>query len=188
MRIGIDIDDTITLTNEKLVEEAIKYDKTIGNRGFKNEESYYFKDKFYWNQEEIKKFFEIIRNNKIFFQLKERENSKEIINKLYEEGNEIYFITKRDSKGVASGSTKNWLKEHNYKYHKLFLDAEEKGTICYDNNIDIFIDNDINHINEVSKYNIKTILIETEFTKEEKNYNKKSNWDEIYNYIKEVEK
>jgi hypothetical protein len=48
------------------------------------------------------------------------ESSKDIINKWYDEGNEIHFFTARESKD--RDVTIKWLDENGFKYHGLIMD------------------------------------------------------------------
>lgn len=61
-RLGVDIDDTITYTNKYLIEEAIKYDKLIGGKGFKNKNAYNFTEMFFWNNQDKINFFGYLRD------------------------------------------------------------------------------------------------------------------------------
>ena len=64
MNIGIDIDDTIASTNEKLIETAIRYDKEVlGGRGFKNKDAYKFVEMFYWDKTNVNNFFTYVRKS-----------------------------------------------------------------------------------------------------------------------------
>ena len=47
-------------------------------------------------------------------------NSREEINKLYDEGNKIVFFTARESKDKEV--THNWLTQHGFKFHDLIMD------------------------------------------------------------------
>lgn len=48
------------------------------------------------------------------------ENSREIINKWYDEGHHITFFTARESKD--RGVTEKWLKDNGFNYHGLIMD------------------------------------------------------------------
>ena len=58
MVIGIDIDDTICSTNEKIIVEADKYDKEVlGGTGVKDEKAYEFTEMMGWEKEMKGQFF-----------------------------------------------------------------------------------------------------------------------------------
>ena len=50
----------------------------------------------------------------------EYPNAKNILNKWYDEGNQIHFFTARESKDREA--TETWLKEKGFKYHGLIMD------------------------------------------------------------------
>jgi uncharacterized HAD superfamily protein len=62
-------------------------------------------------------------------------NAKEIINKWYDEGNNIVFFTARETKDRQV--TLEWLDEHNFKYHGLIMDKPR----CKDGDEYVWIDN-----------------------------------------------
>ena len=67
MRIGIDIDDTVSNSNKKIIEEALKYDEEFLNgRGFKDKNGVSFMEKFYWNVYNVDDFFNRIRKGNFF--------------------------------------------------------------------------------------------------------------------------
>lgn len=189
MRIGIDIDDTISLTNKKLIEEALKYDKLhVRGRGFKNKNAYSFMEMFYWTVLDLDGFMKDVRSGKFFTTLEPVEGSVLNINKLYQEGNEIIFITRRQNDLKTRMKTKKWLKNMGFKYNKLVLGGEHKDEICNKYQIDFFIDNDLKNVIEVSSEGILCVLKGTRFNDVDSEYRRIESWDDIYDYIKEVEK
>lgn len=62
-------------------------------------------------------------------------NSREIINKWYDEGNVITFFTARESKD--RDVTEQWLKDNGFKYHGLVMDKPR----IKDNQEYVWIDN-----------------------------------------------
>ena len=98
MKIGIDIDDTVSKTNERLIEEALKYDREyVKGKGFKDPEAYSFMEMFYWSVVDVDNFLKRFRKGNAFYELDEKEDAALYISKLYDEGNEIYFITRRQN-------------------------------------------------------------------------------------------
>ena len=179
MRIGIDIDDT----HEVILPMARLYDKKHYNNENKDNDLI---GTFTWTDEEKDKFF----NN---FSLKYskylliKNNANTYINKLYDEGYEIYFITYRKFKN-AYRVTKKYLDDNNFKYHKLIVNSGDKGKICSDEHIDIFIDDSISHLDSAYKYNknIKLLLVDMPYNKNNNIYKRVFNWDDIYNIIHNI--
>ena len=187
MKIGIDIDDTIAYTNEKLIEAAVRYDKEcLKGRGFRDKDAYKFVEMFYWNKDNVQSFFNYVRGSNFFLELDVIPGALEYINKLYDEGNEIYFITYRTNKNpLVLEKTKKWLSDKGFKYHKLFMRSEDKGKVCKDIGVDVFIDNTYTHIEDALAYGIDSLLFNTIYNNDIDYDKRVYDWEEIYNYIKE---
>lgn len=187
MRIGIDIDDTISNTSDKMLVEAIKYDKQyVRGRGFKDKDAYSFMEMFYWTVLDVDGFYKLIRKGNFYSTVEPITDAVEYVNKLYDEGNEIILITKRKNTIKNRRMTKKWLKKYGFKYHKLILGGNEKGKICTELEIDIFVDNDKNNVIDASEYDVNCILKGTRFNKKEKGFNRIEEWKDIYKWITEV--
>ncbi len=52
-----------------------------------------------------------------------------------------------------------WLKKNNIYYDKLIVNVRKKGEICKQEKIDLFIDDNISNCLDVTKYGIKTIIL-----------------------------
>lgn len=195
MNIGIDIDNTITEVQDKLnqsaYEYAIKLGKNINNaensfEDIKNNGDTY-KKKFQFSYDELKYFLkniqEEITNNAV-----PREKAVEVISKLKKLDHKIYIITARDSEfhDDPYNLSKNWLDKNNIEYDKLIVNAREKAPVCKDEKIDLFIDDQLNNCLDIAKIGIKTIRISND-KKQYKDIITFENWDEIYNYIAEME-
>ena len=191
MRIGIDIDNTITDIEDELMESAFNYAKSLNkeinydylNSDDKNNDGGIYQKIFNFTYEELKYFLKDIQEE-IVNKAVPRKNAINYINKLKEKENEIYIITARDSEfhDDPYKLSKDWLDKNNIKYDKLIVNAREKASICKKENIDIFIDDNINNCIDIANLGIKTIRI----SEDETNYNNIVNvktWDEIYNYI-----
>ena len=184
MKIGIDIDDTITYTNELMVKEAIKFDEEyLNDRGFKDENAYSFTEMLYWNTDDVEKFLQHIRGTNLLSKVKPIEGSQEIINKLVEEGNEIYFITKRSNTFHIKSLTKKWFKQNGYKYKKIYYHIKDKALFCKKNKIDILIDNDIKTAKECVELGLDYILKQDGYNYKHTKYNMIDKWEDIYKYI-----
>ncbi len=189
MRIGIDVDDTICSTNETILVEVDKYDKEVlGGTGIKNIKAYEFTEMMGWPKEGKGKFFKD-RLEYIMSISPIKENAIHYINKLYDEGHEIYFITYRKDKYIADPYklTKDYLERHNIKYHKLIANSGDKGIVAYNNKIDLFIDDNPSHCSDVELYGIKVLLFESLYNKDNIKFDRVKSWDEVYKYIQNME-
>ncbi len=185
MVIGIDIDDTISNTNDYLIKEALKYDQEcVKGRGFKNKDAYSYMEMFYWSVIDVDNFFKRIKKINYYALLEPIKDASFYINKLYDEGNIIIFITKRENTIKTKMMTKKWLKLHHFKYHKLVLNGDKKGEICKKFGIDLFIDNDEHNIYDALDYQVSCILKGTRFNKDENELKRIEDWKDIYYYIR----
>lgn len=190
MRIGIDIDDTITNIKDKLTNAALEYAKSL-NKNVQNidynivdiyNNGNIYQKLFNFNYEELKYFLgtiqEEITDNAI-----PRENCVKVINKLHNDGNEIYIITARDKEFHEDPylQSKEFLDKNSIYYDKLIVNSRNKAMACIENNIDLLIDDSISNCLNSDNFGIDTITIGNKNNRGIKNVD---NWEEIYDYIK----
>lgn len=180
MRIGIDIDDTITNTYEviiKLLSEhyGISYDE-LYNKHY----DYKVLIKMY------DEYFEIFKENmnELALNLELKDNVKEIIDKLSED-NEIHFITARTNFEYIDCYTtsKMFLDKNNIKYDSLNVGIKDKGEFLSENNIDILIDDSEEKCMSAIEHNKDYLLFDSAYNKES-NLKRVMNWKEVYEYIR----
>ena len=184
MRIGIDIDDTITNSWDVLAKEYAKI--------FDVPESILINSIPYYNNiiktkctldEYFKNIIPI--NDAIVPNIPLKENVKETIDKLYELGHTVFFITSRGKENTnAYQITKDYLDKHKIKYEKLILGIRSKAEVCINERIDLHIDDSIKHCTAISEAGIDVLMFETKYNKEFKQFKHVKNWNEIYEYIK----
>ncbi len=181
MRIGIDIDETISKTHEKVYEEARKYSLNKFNRKYENPNEWTLINRFNWSREEADEFFKENLES-ILLNLDVIEGASEIINKLYYEGHEIVFITARnyDYKDPLEVS-KKWLEEKGFKYNDIFVDIIDKWKICELENINLFIDDNLENCINTSNKNTETIWFRG--NREIEGLETFDSWTSIYKYI-----
>lgn len=186
MKIGIDIDDTVMNTFDVIEEAARYFDKYfLKNKGYQDITKYDFHERFYWTSEEKKAFFNYFRKNKLYLKAKPKGDALYYLEKLYNEGYEIYFLTRRkkDEKLDILSITKNDLISKGFKFTDCYIGLSKKGEACKSLGIDVFIDDAVIQIEDVNNYGIKTILIDNWYNKEYKGLRAK-NFQEIYNIIR----
>lgn len=187
MKIGIDIDNVLSNFNDILLNDYLEHDKTLNNKGIIHKDEY-IRKMFDWDNSYEQEYYKnnIERLATLFTPIKD---SSKYVNKLKEDGNEIYIISGRDNGEYSDpyNMTINWLNKYNIPYDRLILtDAykhQEKADICKKLGIDIMIDDSINVCSKCSDNNIECILFETPYNKKETRFNKLNNWKEIYNYL-----
>lgn len=187
MKIGIDIDNVLSNFDDILLNDYLEHDKTLNNNGIIHKDEY-IRKMFDWNPEYEQEYYNnnIERLATLFTPI---EGSSKYLNKLKNNGNEIYIISGRDNGEYSDphNMTINWLKKYNIPYDKLILTNaykhQEKADICNELGIDVMIDDSINVCSKCCENNIECILFETSYNKRENRFNKLKNWEEIYNYI-----
>ena len=191
MNIGIDIDNVISDFDEALLEEYLKHDKELRNTGIINEETYMTKGMFDWSEEEERKFY-LDNIESIAKSLNTKDGAKEYIDKLKQDGHNIFIITGRDNGEYTNPveMTKKWLNENQIYYDKLILtnayknDKHGKTEKCLENNIDIMIDDSINICKDINEHGIKAIIMDTPYNRNTNGFERVHSWKEIYKYIK----
>lgn len=189
MRIGIDVDNTITDTIPVFKKYCKKYNEEVVKRNVPMNEVGFAITNLYeeWTQEEKQdcylKYIDIARE-----EVEVKPNAKEVIQKLKQENNYIHIITARN-KGILDPyeATKKYLQKNGIVYDELAI-KKDKKQYCIDNNIDILIDDEPNNIKEVSEI-IPVIVFEAKHNEicNGKNIIKVKTWDEVYEVIKEIE-
>lgn len=174
MRIGIDIDGVLTDIERFVVDYLSKYcienkiEYKIGKSSYNVHETFNISKEQgndFWNT-----YIEDYAKNE-----KARAFASEVIEKLKQEGNEIYIITARwdtnrdDEKGIRMREiVKNWLYEYKISYDKLIFSKatnESKSDEICENKIDLMIEDNPNNINELSKF-IPVICYHAEYNKD----------------------
>lgn len=156
MKIGIDIDGVLTDFEKWQLDFGskffIEYNKKIVNpEGYDSDIIFNVTkelDSLFWH----KYLYEYAKKEPA------RKFAAEVIDKLKEEGYEIYIITARylTSRNDEIGNEMrniviNWLKENNINYDKIIFSPEDKLNTCIDNNISIMIEDKVDNINNISK-------------------------------------
>ena len=181
MKIGIDIDDVLTDTSKVIVEFFKKYE-TSGD-GMKHIVEIM---KGELPTENIKKFYNLYINQMLRKANLKDKYAAEVINGLFSEGNQIYFITARSEEKFKGSEqiTIVTLRDNNIKYSKIIFNASEKAKICSRNNIDFFVDDSVRNCEEVSKMGIETVVFTTKINENIKtNIARVSSWRELENRI-----
>lgn len=148
MRIGIDIDGTITDVNDKLKNAKFQYTNRL-NKHFSE-----------LSREDNKEFLKTI-HEEITFSAEPRQGAVQAIKELHDMGNEIYIITSRCECYHVNvyERTYKWLIENNILFDKLIVNALHKEKICVENDIDLIIDDKLRVCIECTECGIQAINI-----------------------------
>lgn len=183
MKIGIDIDDTLTNTKD----EQIKYWKIYTER--KPHPKYTSELPDYINEfsdEYINEFWDTYRKE-LTFHNNFKKNASKIIDKLWKDGHELCIVTSRPDEKYddLQGMLKDWFKLNKINISEYHTSVMDKGIYIKENNIDLLIDDSLRHINSAKKLNKKCILFNNIDNYEGLQTN---NWTDLYKIIKELSK
>ena len=198
MRIGIDIDGVLTDVERWQLDYGSKfyyerYQKEIVDfEGYDTNQIFNVDDKL--DEEFWRKYFKEYSLN-----VEARKFASEVIDKLKQDGHQIYIITARGSFLSHSADVMsieenqqivlNWLKNHHINYDKIIFSPEDKLDICKENNIDLMIEDKVDNINKISKI-IPVICFHAGYNKVCKNSNiiRCYSWYDIYSKINKLAK
>lgn len=189
MRIGGDVDNTITNTMPILKayckiynDEVIKRNLTMHEKGYSTSTLYN------WTPEENLVFCNKYLQE-IVLQADIKENAREIIEKIKNEGNEIYIISARREPTFIDpyDTTKKFLDENNIVYDKIIVNCKDKYTYCKQNGIDLIIEDEPQNVNPISEI-MPVIVFEGVHNEDCKGENviKVNTWKEAYEEYRNI--
>jgi len=189
MRIGIDIDGGLTDIEQWQLDVGGKFFSKF-NKSVENKDGYEITEIFNVSKELDNQFW-----NEYLYEYATEEPSRkyanEVIEKLKDEGNEIYIVTARYLTNTNTTAGKkmreiviNWLKEQKIYYDEIIFSPEDKKENCKKYNIDIMIEDKVDNINKISSI-IPVICFHAGYNKEcnGNNIYRVYNWYDIYNLI-----
>lgn len=171
MKIGIDIDDTICKTSyvtEKIQNKIYNYD--------------------FSKLDKISQYeFTVKYEEEIYDYLPLENNAKEVINKLFDEGNEIYFITARCSKFIKNieRRTLDYLDKNKIKYNKIYFGKSKKVDVYEKLKLDVMLDDDYDVYKIITENGHNAIMYNGILNKN-KDGIKVNNWEEFKEYIERI--
>jgi uncharacterized HAD superfamily protein len=188
MRIGIDIDDVVTNTSETIMQSMMN---ESNNETLKILQAH-MKEIMKGNISDPEVLAFCSENYvKVYQMVKLKENAKEVMQRLSSEGDEIYFITARgERKGYFRGAeeaTLEFIKRNDLEYDGIIFRAMDKATVCLENKIDLFVDDSVEHCEDVNKAGIKSIVFTSRVNKDTPTSVERVNdWLELEKRIEEI--
>lgn len=194
MKIGIDIDDTTVIT----VKSMIKYGNIFNEKVLKRppvkfnfgeiKDRYYMNALFGWTEETKFEFFDMYYKN-VLEDCEPLPNASKVITKLKEEGNEIIFISSRITTIKdcnAEQITIDSFNKNGILFDKVIIGAYDKLEYCLEHNIEVFVDDSLEVLQELSKNGIKCYLMTSPINSklDTGDITRVHTWDEIYNDLK----
>lgn len=196
LRIGIDIDGTIT--------EAHKYDILSGRDycikhnlpATLREDKIDMKDAFGWSDKDHQNWMKShfpwnVKHCPI------RMGASEVIRKLATHHTICIVTARRENyDGEYNGNdmkrdTYKYFHIHNIPVHEWYFSSIEKGQTCKENDIDLLIDDNSDHVRQCMEVAIPAICIAQPYNtdmKHESGVFYAENWIQIYNFIVELDK
>lgn len=189
MKIGVDVDNTITNTMPILKAYCRRYNDEVIKRNLEmNEKGYSSRTLYNWTPEENLVFCNKYLQE-IVLQADIKENAREIIEKIKNEGNEIYIISARSEPTFIDpyNVTKGFLDRNNIVYDKIIVNCEDKYTYCKENGIDLIMDDEPQNVNPISEI-IPVIVFEGLQNEDCKGENviKVNTWKEVYKEYRKI--
>lgn len=193
MRIGIDIDGVLNSQYNFCIDYGTKFCNELEKYKLENINVIDTTDMFLWGDDVAHQFWNKYRED-LVLNLPAKKYASEVINKLKEEGNEIYIITARKNNDEwfpeylrkdVEKITKKWLHENDIYYDKIIFNVNEKGKCCSDNNIDIMIEDDPKNIKKLIG-NVNVIIYDYPYNRNNqfKNITRAYSWYDIYSKLK----
>ena len=188
MKIGIDVDNTITNTIPILKQYCKKYNDEVVKRDLKmNIKGYSSSTLYDWTEEENLVFCNKYLRE-IVLKADIKEKAKEIIEKIKNDGNEIYIMTARRKPTFINpyNTTKLQLDKLGIVYNEIVVNCVDKCKFCRENNLDLMIEDEPQNVNPISK--LIPIIVFSGIHNEDckgKNVIKVDTWNEVYtNYLR----
>lgn len=160
MRIGIDIDGTLTNLVDRVIAYGQEYE--LENNlpfGLSNPNTDYFSLAFEWGNVIGKKFWRDSFNK--INSTAPRALAKKYLDLLHEKGHEIYVVTARSYEEFSDpyAYSKKWLKKYKIPFDKLIVNASNKGAVCEENHIEAFLDDNPINCDSTSAAGVKTFMM-----------------------------
>jgi uncharacterized HAD superfamily protein len=189
MIIGIDIDNTITYTTEKIMQYAAIFGRAQGLNTVPDLRGYYLEQALGWPSEAVGKFFELYLAN-IYREVEPKEQVANIIRQI-KQNHQIILISSRNYQypGMEQ-TTREWLSQHDITYNKLILNATpdmhnfSKLPVCLEHGVDLMIEDHRDLALELSRF-MPVILFDYPYNRdiESENIIRVGSWAEAQDWV-----
>lgn len=191
MRVGIDIDGVITDIGRYILDYGTKFCCESGIKFELHPEEYDEWKMLEITEEQAEKFW----NKYLTYYAtkgKPRKCVSEVIQRLKEQGHEIYIITARNEEGLPPETygtmqlmVKEWLAENDIIYDKLIFTNGSKLPYCLENNIDIMIEDSPYNLRDIAT-KVPVLCFDNSYNRDvnEKNITRVYSWYDILEKIK----
>lgn len=192
MRIGIDIDNTITRTSKAIMRYADIFAKQNQLNAVPDYNEYYMEDALGWPKEMVEKFMERHLLD-IYYEVQPKCRATEVIRELSEK-HYLILITSRNRfyPGIEE-TTRDWLTRYGIPYDLLVMNATDnmhhfsKIQACKDNMVEIMIEDHHDLALELSQF-LPVILFSYPYNQhiESPNIIRVSDWNQVKLAIEKI--
>lgn len=158
MRIGIDIDDTITATSVVLEDYARRYGDGFGEKGAVLQNVHKIA-RGYFDVPGTKEFFDTYAGV-AWREIKAKPDAASVINDLRQRGDVVVLITTRGDKVFegAERMTREFLDENGIGYDEIVFGVREKMQTCVEQRLDVMIDDSESLCEKLLQTEVRPIL------------------------------
>jgi len=193
LRIGIDIDNTITCTSETILEYAQGFGRANNLNVVPNQQAYFLEDVLGWTRPVVEKFFagSLLE---IYTHVKPRPMAVEILRE-WSSRHYLILITSRQkhAPGIEK-ATREWLDRHQIVYHQLIMNTtsnihySSKVQACLDNGVEVMLEDHHDQALELSRW-LPVLLFSYPYNEhlQASNVRRIKNWLEAKNIIQKLE-
>lgn len=184
MRIGIDIDDTITNTYTFILKRYSEYFNVEYSTLIKERVTYDILQKNPLYRQFVKDTFE-----KTMMDVDLKDNVKETIDALTKDGHEIIFITARHHSEYENPYefSNKYLKKNNIHFDELHVSISNKGEFAREHNVDVLIDDSVRHCLNAKDNKVIPILFDNVFNKQCRRFKRAKSWNDVYEFINKID-
>lgn len=185
MRIGIDIDDTITDSFVYVLEKIAKdYNKDYNELLAKNLNW----DDIYRGFEDLPPLMDYVFSNYHIWipEFKIKEDAIETMQKLMDDGHEIILVTARSH--ALPGQNVKYVEDNHIPYTKLHEAAGNKVEIALEEKLDLLIDDSINNCTVCKDAGIPVLLYDNPYNRHCNTLDRVCSWKEVYEVVTNMTK
>ena len=192
MKIGIDIDNTITYTTEMIMNFAKDFGRQRGLNTVGDPRFYYLDEALGWDRKTADEFFDQFLPE-IYHNIRPKEGAAEVMQELKKD-HELILITSRNRRFYnVEQVTADWLSRNDIVYDKLILNTTDnmhffnKLQVCVDHNVQVMIEDHHELIKEISPV-LPVIVFDYPYNRHLANDNiiRVNSWGEIKPWIDDL--
>lgn len=193
MKIGIDIDNTITHTTEMIMHYARIFGQEHGLNTIPDPSYYYLEDALGWDKKTADEFLDHYLG-RIYAEMRPKDQAIEVIRELKSE-HELILITSRNRQfPQVEEVTVNWLAQNNIAYDRLILNTTSnmhffsKLAICLENQVEVMIEDHYELVSEISPI-IPVIMFEYPYNSHllSDNIIRVKHWNEVKQWVNQYQ-